>query len=103
MSHASLSLISPYVMVFTKSGRLITGRPGACASAPDSFPPLRIISSQLKMSAVCLTKLPSNFGIAPGATEGVRQPVTQSVGNVCFMLPAERGEFFAEAAEQRRG
>lgn len=103
MSHGSLSLISPYVMVFTKSGRLIAGRPGACASARDSFLPLRILFSQLKMSAVCLTKQPSNFGIAAGATEVVCQPVTQSVGNVCFMLPAERGEFFAEAVEQHGG
>lgn len=103
MSRGSLSLISPYVMVFTESGRLITGRPGACASARDSFPLLRIIFSQLKMSAVCLTKQPCNFRIAAGAPEVVCQPVAQSVGNVCFVLPAECGEFFAEAAEQRGG
>lgn len=36
----------------------------------------------------------------PGTSEVIGQPVTQSVGNVCFMLLAKWGELFARAAEQ---
>lgn len=53
------------------------------------------------MSTVCCTKQPSKvFRIAPGSAEVICQPVTQSVGNVCFMLLAECRELFAGAAEQ---
>lgn len=53
------------------------------------------------MSTVCRTKQPSEvFWIPPGATEVICQPVSQSVGDVVFMLLAEYGELFAEAAEQ---
>lgn len=57
--------------------------------------------SLLEMSTVCCTKQPSKvFWIPPGTSEVIGQPVTQSVGNVCFMLLAECGELFAGAAEQ---
>lgn len=50
----------------------------------------RLSPSQPQMSAACCTKEPSNiFWIPPGATEVICQPVTQSVGNACFMLLAE--------------
>lgn len=102
MSRSSLSLISSYLMLFPRCGHLLTERPGACVSV-HVFPPLLRIFflSQLKMSAVCCTKQPSMvFWIPPGSTEVIGQPVTQSVGNVCFVLLAECGKLFTEAAEQ---
>lgn len=102
MSCGSLSLISSYVMLFPKCGHLLTERPGACVPAHVfSLLKKKKKNSQLEMSTVCSTKQPSKaFWIPPGTTEVICQPVTQSVGNVCFMLLAECGELFAGAAEQ---
>lgn len=104
MSRGSLSLISSYVMLFPKCGHLLTERPGAFVSAHVFFSFFKTFFfslSQLKMSTVSCTKQPSKvFWIAPGTTEVICQPVTQSVGNVCFMLLAECRELFALAAEQ---
>jgi len=53
------------------------------------------------MSAACSTKKPSKvFSMPPGTVEVIGQPVTQSGGNVCFMLLAECGELFAWSNKQ---
>lgn len=102
MSRGSLSPISSDVMLFSKCGHLLTERPRACASAHVFFLWIFFLS-QLQMSALCYTKQLSRvFWIPPGATEVICQPVTQSVGNVCFILLAERGELFANTAEATR-
>ena len=105
MSCRSLSLNFSYLMLFPKCGHLLTKRPGACVSAHVFFSFFKFFFlSQLKMSTVCCTKQPSMvFWIPLGTAEVIGQPVTQSVGNVYFMLLTECGEFFAGVYWATRG
>lgn len=85
MSRGSLSLISSYVMLLSKCGHLLAERPLACASAHVLFFSLFwFFSFSPSLWNVNWMQPSEVFRIPPGATEVICQPVTQSVGNVCF-------------------
>lgn len=91
-------------MVFPKCGHLLTETERDLRLVP-LFMFFLLKKKKISLSSKCQlcaaqSSHPRSFEYLQVLPKVICQPVTQSVGNVCFMLSAECGELFAEAAEQ---